>query len=144
MARVNRLIELLEQDQPTFGSGAPVLTREAGLATAQTPYDYIIVDFEHHPFDMGGLRAFLRGLVDGGPTRSGHRSPPVVVTLPATGVSADVVRANAWQIAHVLSAGVHGIILCHAEEPEAARALSDRHGQNVARAARSGSEDGVN
>lgn len=123
MARVNRLIELLEQDQPTFGSSVPALTREAGLATAQTPYDYLIVDFEHHPFDMGGLRAFLRGLVDGGPTRSGHRTPPVVVTLPATGVSADVVRANAWQIAHVLAAGVHGIILCHAEEPEAARAF---------------------
>lgn len=122
MARVNRLIELLEQDQPTFGVRAPALTHAAGVATAQTPYDYIIVEFEHHPFDMGGLRAFMRGLVDGGPTRSGHRTPPVLVTLPATGVSAEVVQANAWQIAHVLAAGVHGIILCHAETPAAAQA----------------------
>ena len=123
MARVNRLIELLEQDQPTFGQRAPALTHEAGVAAAQTPYDYLIVEFEHHPFDMVGLRAFMRGLVAGGPTRSGHRTPPVVVTLPATGVSADVVRANAWQIAHVLAAGVHGIILCHAETAEAAHAF---------------------
>ena len=122
MARVNRLIELFEQDQPTFGGGVPALTHEAGVAAAQTPYDYIIVEFEHHPFDMNGLRALMRGLVDGGPTRSGHRTPPVVVTLPATGVSADVVRANAWQIGHVLAAGVHGIILCHAETPEAVHA----------------------
>ena len=123
MARVNRLIELLEQDQPTFGARVPALTHEAGVAAAQTPYDYLIVEFEHQPFDVGGLRAFLRGLVDGGPTRSGHRTPPVLATLPATGVSAEVVRANAWQLAHVLAAGVHGVILCHAEVAEAARAL---------------------
>jgi 4-hydroxy-2-oxoheptanedioate aldolase len=121
MARVNRLIELLEQDQPTFGERVPALTREAGVQAAQTPYDYLIVEFEHHPFDMVGLRAFMRGLVEGGPTRSGHRTPPVLVTLPVTGVTADMVRANAWQIAHVLAAGVHGIILCHAETAEAAQ-----------------------
>lgn len=123
MVRVNRLIELLEQDQPTFGERVPALTHEAGLAAAQTTYDYLIVEFEHHPFDMGGLRAFMQGLVDGGPTRSGHRTPPVVVTLPVTGVSAEVVRANAWQLAHVLAAGVHGIILCHAEEAAAVQAM---------------------
>jgi 4-hydroxy-2-oxoheptanedioate aldolase len=123
MARVNRLIELLEQDQPTFGERVPALTHEAGVTAAQNPYDYLIVEFEHHPFDMVGLRAFMRGLVDGGPTRSGHRTPPVVVTLPVTGVSGDVVRANAWQLAHVLAAGVHGIILCHAESADAAQAF---------------------
>jgi 4-hydroxy-2-oxoheptanedioate aldolase len=121
MTRVNRLIELLEQDQPTFGERVPALTHEAGVAAAQTPYDYLIVEFEHHPFDMAGLRTFMRGLVDGGPTRSGHRTPPVLVTLPVTGVSADVVLANAWQIGHVLAAGVHGIILCHAEDAGAAQ-----------------------
>lgn len=123
MARVNRLIELFEQDQPTFGARAPALTHAAGVAAAQTPYDYLIVEFEHQPFDIGGLRAFLRGLVDGGPTRSGHRTPPVVATLPVTGISADAVRANAWQIAHLLAAGVHGLILCHAETADAVRAL---------------------
>src|SRR5919107_1211878 len=123
MARVNRLIALLEQDQPTFGERVPVLTHEAGVTAAQTPYDYLIVEFEHHPFDMGGLRAFMRGLVDGGPTRSGHRTPPVVVTLPVTGVSAEMVSANAWQIGHVLAAGVHGIILCHAEEADATQSF---------------------
>ena len=123
MARVNRLIELLAQGQPTFGARVPDLTHAAGVSAARTPYDYLIVEFEHEPFDIGALRAFMRGLVDGGPTRSGHRTPPVVVTLPTTGISADVVRANAWQLAHVLAAGVHGVILCHAEEAAAARAL---------------------
>ncbi len=123
MARVNRLIALLEQDQPTFGERVPGLGYAAGVAAAGTPYDYLIVEFEHQPFDLIGLRAFLRGLVDGGHTRSGHRTPPVLVTLPVTGSSGDAVRANAWQLAHVLATGVHGVILCHTEVAEAVRAL---------------------
>jgi 4-hydroxy-2-oxoheptanedioate aldolase len=69
------------------------------------------------------LREYMRGLVDGGPIWSGHRTPGVIVTLPVTGTSEMAVRANAWQIAHVLSAGVHGILLCHAEDPAAVRAF---------------------
>src|SRR3954453_7081729 len=123
MPRVNRVIELLAQDQPVFATGAPALTHEAGVAAAQTRADFFIIDFEHHPFDMAGLRAFMRGLVDGGPTRSGHRTPPVVTTLPVRGTSAEAVRANAWQINHLLAAGVHGLLLCHAESAEAVAAF---------------------
>jgi 4-hydroxy-2-oxoheptanedioate aldolase len=123
MARVNRVIELLQAGQPAFATGAPALTHAAGLAAAQTQYDMIIIDFEHHPFDMVGLRAFMRGLVDGGPTRSGHRTPPVVTTLPVLGASAEAVRANTWQINHLLAASVHGLLLCHAETPEAVSAF---------------------
>jgi 4-hydroxy-2-oxoheptanedioate aldolase len=123
MPRVNRLIELWQQDQPIFGGGVPALTYEAGLEAIGTPFDCFIVDFEHHPFDMTGLRAFMKGMVAGGPTRSGHRTVPVIATLPGTGPSAAVVEANAWQIGHLLSAGVHGILLCHAETPEAVAAF---------------------
>jgi 4-hydroxy-2-oxoheptanedioate aldolase len=62
-------------------------------------------------------------LVDGGPIASGHRAPGVIVTLPVTGTSEMAIRANAWQISHVLSAGVHGILLCHAEDPAAVQAF---------------------
>src|SRR3954462_9420272 len=123
MPRVNRVIELLAQDQPVFATGAPALTHEAGVAAAQTRADFFIIDFEHPPFDMAGLRAFMRGLVDGGPTRSGHRTPPVIPTLPVLGTSAEAIRANAWQINHLLAAGVHGMLLCHAEDPAAVAAL---------------------
>jgi 4-hydroxy-2-oxoheptanedioate aldolase len=123
MPRVNRVIELLEQDQPVFATGASALTHEAGVEAAQTRADFFIIDFEHNPFDMAGLRAFMRGLVDGGPTRSGHRTPPVIPTLPVLGTSAEAVRANTWQINHLLAAGVHGLLLCHAETPEAVAAF---------------------
>ena len=123
MPRVNKAIELLEQGQPIYYETVAGRGYEAGKAAAQTWADYINYDFEHSPFDMTVLRAYMQGLVDGGPTKSGHRTPAVVVALPVTGTSEATVRANAWQIVHVLSAGVHGILLCHAEDPAGVRAF---------------------
>jgi 4-hydroxy-2-oxoheptanedioate aldolase len=78
---------------------------------------------EHSPFDVGRLMDFMRGLIDGGPTRSGHRTPAVFVTLPADGQSEHAIRANAWMIKQVLATGVHGLLLPHAETPDAVRAF---------------------
>jgi 4-hydroxy-2-oxoheptanedioate aldolase len=47
----------------------------------------------------------------------------VIVTLPATGANEQVFRANAWMVSQVLAAGVHGILLCHAESPGAVAAF---------------------
>ena len=120
---INPVIDLLEQGQPVYYTGPSERSYEGGKRDAKTWADYINYDFEHGPFDMVGLREYMRGLVDGGPIWSGHRTPAVIVTLPVTGTSEMAVRANQWQISHVLSAGVHGILLCHAEDPGAVRAL---------------------
>jgi 4-hydroxy-2-oxoheptanedioate aldolase len=123
MARINRAIELLEQGQPVYYTGAPSLSYEGGLEAAQTWADYLIVEMEHGLFNLPALDAFMKGLVAGGPTRSGHRTPPVIVTLPTDGTDEAVMRANAWMVKQVLARGVHGILLCHAETPEAVRAF---------------------
>ena len=65
----------------------------------------------------------MRGLVDGGPTNSGHRTPAVIVEVPVDGGSEDIIRANAWQFRQILARGVHGILLCHAETPGAVKAF---------------------
>jgi 4-hydroxy-2-oxoheptanedioate aldolase len=62
-------------------------------------------------------------LVDGGPTRSGHRAPTVIVEAPVEGSSAEIVRYNAWQFRQILARGVHGILLCQAESAGAVRAF---------------------
>jgi 4-hydroxy-2-oxoheptanedioate aldolase len=123
MARVNRAVELLEQGQPIYYTGAAGKGYEGGRASAQTWADYIAYDMEHGAFDIAGLREFMRGLVEGGPTRSGHRTPAVIVTLPMDATSEAVIRANSWVIKQVLASGVHGLMLCHAESPDAVRAF---------------------
>ena len=124
--RINRAIELLEQDQPIFYTGGHTgadLSYEAGREMAKTWADYINIGMEHGSFDMAGLDEFIRGVVDGGPTNSGHRTPAIVVELPVDGSSEDVIRANAWQIRQILARGVHGLLLCHAETPGAVKAF---------------------
>ena len=78
---------------------------------------------EHGVFDLAGLEQFMQDLVDGGPTDSDHRAPAVIVEMPVDGSSADVIRANRWQFRQVLTRGVNGILLCHAENPEAIKAF---------------------
>ena len=121
MKRINQIIELLEAGQPVYWDGGRVLTFEGGVQSAQTHADWLVIGIEHQPFDVAGLNAFMRGLVAGGPTRTGHRTPPVLVTLPFDGVDEYVVRNNAWMIKQVLATGIHGILLCHVESPGAVK-----------------------
>ncbi len=121
LARINRAIEKLEQGQPIYYTQTNGGGYDEGKKLAQTPYDYITYDMEHGAFDMAALRAFMRGLVDGGPTPTGHRTPAVIVTLPVLGLDEASMRANYWVIHQVLAAGVHGILLCHVRVPDAAR-----------------------
>lgn len=123
MQRINRAVELLASGQPIYYTGSGERTFEGGAKAASTWADYIAYEMEHGPFDITALHDFMRGLAAAGATRSGHRTPAVIVTLPMTGVSEAVVRANAWQVTQVLAAGVHGILLCHAEQPAAVRAF---------------------
>ncbi len=124
MPRINRAIELLEAGQPIFYTGVHGdLTYENGTAHKDTWADYLMVEFEHGAFNPVGLGEFMRGLADAGETRSGHRTPTVICTLPTDGTDENVMRANAWMVKQVLARGVHGILLCHAETPGAVRAF---------------------
>ena len=123
MQRVNRAIELLSQGQPVYSSVVGEPDYERGREQARTWADCLILDMEHHPFEPAALHAFMRGLIEGEPTARGHRTPAVLVTLPTDGSSEAVVRANAWMVRQALAAGVHGLLLCHAETPAAVRAF---------------------
>jgi 4-hydroxy-2-oxoheptanedioate aldolase len=123
---INRAIELLEQGQPVYYTGSHSGTEgsfEQGKKDAQTYADYISYDMEHAPFDVKGLAEYMRGLVAGGPTKSGHRTPAVIVNVPVNGTDEATVRANAWMFQQVLATGVHGVLLTHADTPGAVRAF---------------------
>ena len=118
--RVNRAIELLEAGQTIYYTGGRG-GYEEGTRSAGTRYDYINYEMEHGALDFSALRAFMQGLVDGGPTRSGHRTPAVIATLPVLGIDEMHMRANFWVVQQALLCGIHGILLCHAREPEAVK-----------------------
>jgi len=122
-SRINKAVDLLSQGQPIYYTGAENRTYDGGRAAARTWADYITVEMEHGPFDVTRLLEFMRGLVDSGPTASGHRTPAVIVTLPATGADEQAFRANSWMVSQVLATGIHGILLCHAESPAAVKAF---------------------
>src|SRR5271157_1885068 len=110
--RINKAIELLADGQPIYyigshtaapggAGGGPEAAFEAGKRDAQTYADYISYDMEHTAYDIVGLREYMKGLVAGGPTKSGHRTPAVIVNIPTNGLDEVTVRANSWQIQQV-------------------------------------------
>jgi 4-hydroxy-2-oxoheptanedioate aldolase len=121
--RINKAIELWEDNQVAFynvymPSGAPD-GYEEGKRLSQTYCDAIDYEMENGSLDFSNLRNFMQGLVDGGPTPSGHRTPMVFVTLPAVGFDGPSMRANAWQIQQALATGAHGVLICEMHSPEA-------------------------
>src|SRR5215510_9552542 len=97
--RINRAIELLSQGQPIYYTGSHSGTEgsfEQGKKDAQTYADYISYDMEHAPYDVLGLAQYMQGLAAGGPTKSGHRMPTVIVNVPVNGIDEAAVHANAW------------------------------------------------
>ena len=125
MRRINRCVELLEEGQPVYYDrvGALDLSYETGRDLCGTWADYLRIEFEHEALNTVGLCEFMQGLKDAGPTRSGHPTPTVMCTIPATGITEDEVRVNSWQIRHILSSGVHGLYLAHARDPRAVHAF---------------------
>jgi 4-hydroxy-2-oxoheptanedioate aldolase len=121
--RVNKAIELWEDNQVVYynvymPSGAPDGYDE-GMRMVHTYCDAINYEMENGSLDFSNLRNFMQGMVDGGPTPSGHRTPMVFVTLPAVGFDGPSMRANAWMIQQAMACGAHGVLVCEMHSPEA-------------------------
>jgi 4-hydroxy-2-oxoheptanedioate aldolase len=126
--RVNKVIELWEDGQPAYfldsGLTPSIDPYAQGVRMARTWADAINVEMEHNPLDFVGLCEFMRGLVDGGPTRSGHRTPAVFVETCIIGLDEAYMRANSWVIEQLLDCGIHGIHICHARDTKAIQVAS--------------------
>jgi 4-hydroxy-2-oxoheptanedioate aldolase len=121
--RLNKAIELWEDGQPVYytgwGVGPGVDPYEQGKKMCKTYADVISIEMEHGLYDLKDLREFMRGLADGGGTASGHRMPSTFVTPPVIGLNRDYVIANSWVLQQIWDAGVMGVHICHARDPQA-------------------------
>ncbi len=119
--RINGVISKFETGEPVFYTGGHAgmeLSFEAGVRMADTWADYLNVGMEHGPLDIAGLNEFMKGMAS-----VRVPTPPVIVELPFEGRSVEHVEFNSWQVRQLLSTGIHGFMLCHAENPEAVEAV---------------------
>jgi 4-hydroxy-2-oxoheptanedioate aldolase len=123
--RLNKAIELLEQDQPAFGLLSFDYSLNNARSLARSDLDFIIIDMEHAPFDVERLRLFLLGMTDKRAiAEKGNLQPNVVplVRIPATG--REDVLAQAKQVLDVGAFGVMYPSINTAEEAEIAVAAT--------------------
>ena len=62
--RVNKLIELFENDEPGFGVLSFDYSLNNARSLATSGLDFVFIDMEHAPFDVERLREFLLGMTN--------------------------------------------------------------------------------
>src|SRR5271165_1538073 len=116
--RLNGVIRALEQGQPTFVTFSAA---EPGAAQAinAAPYDGVVFEMEHRPYDIRALRDCLQFMLDRRQIlRAGSLAPAVTpfVRIPPNGG-----EISQWVAKQVLDQGVYGIVWPHVSTVEEAR-----------------------
>ncbi len=108
--RLNGVIKAFEEGQPAFISFSP---SEIGTlqAIAAAPYDGMVFEMEHVPYDIWQVRNNLAHILDRRRiAEAGSIAPPVapMIRIPPNGS-----EMNQWIAKQVLDAGVYGIVWPH-------------------------------
>jgi 4-hydroxy-2-oxoheptanedioate aldolase len=116
--RLNTVIRALEQGQIPVAAFVSPPTVENAIALSTAPYDGIVFEAEHNPYDIKDLRDCLqymlnrRQLVDGG-TLSPAVTP--IVRIPPNGG-----ELSQWFAKQILDIGAYGVVWPHVSTPEEA------------------------
>jgi 4-hydroxy-2-oxoheptanedioate aldolase len=115
--RLNGVIAALSAGQPAFTTFAPA---EIGTAQAVNgaPYDGVVFEMEHRPYDIRALRDCLQYMLDRQQIlRRGTLAPAVTpfVRIPPNGG-----ETSQWVAKQVLDQGVYGIVWPHVSTVEEA------------------------
>jgi len=116
--RLNGAIRALEQGKPAFVTfSAPDVS--AAQAIGAAPYDAVVFEMEHNPYEIRVLRDCMQYMLDRRQiVKSGSLAPAVapMVRIPPNGG-----EMNQWVAKQVLDIGVYGIIWPHVSTVEEAR-----------------------
>jgi len=119
--RYNRVIELLEQNQPVFCSG---LVWNGSLDDltflADSDYDMVIIEMEHQGFSLNDLRTSLQFLLSRKKVAEGgnlQANPVPLVRIPP-----NTKERNQWVLKQALDTGVYGLVTPHLDNVEDAQA----------------------
>ena len=107
MPRLNNVIRALESGQIPITTWAPP-SIESAVAISTAPYDGVVFEAEHNPYDVTTLRHCLqymlnrRQIVDAG-TLTAAVTP--MIRIPANGA-----EMNQWMAKQVLDLGAYGVV----------------------------------
>jgi 4-hydroxy-2-oxoheptanedioate aldolase len=107
--RLNNIIHAWEHGRPAFASFAPADPHSA-IEFSTAPYDGVIFEMEHNPFDVGALGDALQYLLNRKQILHGSLAPAVT---PLARVPANGAERNQSCAKQVLDRGVYGVVFPH-------------------------------
>jgi 4-hydroxy-2-oxoheptanedioate aldolase len=117
VGRLNNIIRAWEEGRPAFASFAKA-DRQAAIDLSGTPYDGVIYEMEHNPWDMQTLQDALQYMLNRKQiVTSASLAPEVtpIVRIPANGV-----EKNQSYAKQALDRGVYGVVWPHINNAEQA------------------------
>jgi 4-hydroxy-2-oxoheptanedioate aldolase len=119
--RLNRLIELLQQQKQVFGAFIPTGSIESAIATGDSAFDFCIMEMEHAGFNFAGLQDSLQYLINRRRVaESGSLAP---TPTPLVRIPANAREHNEWMVKQALDYGVFGLVCPHLNTVEEAMHL---------------------
>ena len=118
LPRLNGIIRALEQGKPVFVTFAPIETTPV-MALRSSPYDGLVFELEHSPYDIRGLTDSLQYLLDRRQIHTSGSLAPAVTPLARIAVNG--CEMNQWQAKQVLDMGVYGVVWPHVSTVAEAR-----------------------
>ncbi len=119
--RYNKVIELLEHEQPVFCSGLVWNGNLDDLAfVADSDYDMVIVEMEHQGFSFDDLRVSLQFLLSR--RKVAQQGDLQADPTPMVRIPPNSREHNQWVIKQALDSGVYGLVLPHLNTVEDAQA----------------------
>lgn len=118
--RINKFVELMENDQPAFGVFSSNVSVRTGASMASSGLDFVIVDLEHAPYDISKLEGYLLGMIDKGDVAKSGLQQRTVPFIRVPGAGREQLQ---FIIKQVLDLGPTGILVPHVDTAEDARAM---------------------
>ncbi len=119
MARLNKLIEVLEQGKVAIGPGTiPNGSINDAMMFSESSYDFIIIDMEHENFDVPGLRTTLQYMLNRKVIANLGNLQSTVT--PIVRIPPNAKEGDQWVTKQILDAGVYGIVAPHVGNVEEA------------------------
>ena len=108
--RLNGVIRAFEEGRPAFAAFAK-LDPQTAIEMSDAPYDGIVFEMEHNPYDVTGLGDALQYMLSRRAiAMSGSVAPGVT---PLARIPANGAEMNQFQAKQVLDRGVYGVITPH-------------------------------